>query len=62
MFSHLLAVESSRSIITAGDPEFSSFTVNSPSSAGPVIWLRWSAHQSGTSIRQSEVVASEAGR
>ena len=62
MCSQILAVESSRSIITAGEPEFSNFTVNSASSAGPVIWLRWSAHQSGTSIRQSLVVASEAGR
>ncbi len=47
--------------MTAGEPELSSFTPSSWSSAGPVIWLRWSRTQSGSSIRQSPC-ASDSGR
>ena len=53
------AIESSRSSITPGAPELSILTTSSASSAGPVIWLRWSAHHSGSSMRQAAVVAWE---
>ena len=45
-----------------GAPEFSIFTTSSASSDGPVIWLRWSWAHSGTVMRQSVVVAVDAGR
>jgi hypothetical protein len=62
MCSHWLTTESSRSSITPGAPAFSIFTESSASSAGPVIWLRWSWHHSGSSTLQAPVVAREGGR
>src|SRR5215469_2321950 len=62
LFSQVLAVESSKSSITPGAPEFSIFTTRSASSAGPVIWLRWSAHHAGSSILQELIVATDGGR
>ncbi len=56
------ASASSRSSITPGAPELSILTTMSASSAGPVIWLRWSWHHSGSSTFQSVVVAAEGGR
>src|SRR6266404_4271126 len=60
--SQVLALESSRSSITPGAPEFSILTTSSASSAGPVIWLRWSKHHCGSSICHGCIVATEGGR
>src|ERR1700731_3983062 len=60
--SQVLALESSRSSITPGAPELSIFTTSSASSAGPVIWLRWSKHHSGSSICHACMVETEGGR
>ena len=62
MFGQALATESSRSSITPGAPELSIFTTSSPSSAGPVIWFRWSWHHPGSDTFQLPVVASDGGR
>src|SRR5439155_898668 len=57
-----LAIESSRSSITPGAPELSILTTSSASSAGPVIWFRWSRHQAGSRISHAPWVAVEGGR
>src|SRR5882724_337589 len=61
-FSQRFAIESSRSSITPGAPEFSILTTRSASSAGPVIWLRWSTHHDGNSTCQACMVATDGGR
>src|ERR1041384_8820842 len=60
-FSQAFASESSRSSMTPGAPELSIFTTSSASSAGPVIWFRWSTHHAGTSIDRKSVVEGKSG-